>query len=439
MGVTCYSNDIKISHQKNPYLESLSIFGKIKYIAEEFPIKLKEKKKTIIDLPPNIESIEDFIEHFKKHYDKSKGRSEMKDQKFVQNPQKIFYFFLGKLHLIFRPNINGNEEEYNETIHAPEYTVSGAKLLFNKIYEKDQSKIKDIFYGKKLIIINCDDCGSTNYLFKYLKLLPLNLGKIHGEMELLDLIKSLENNNNDDNIHCSMCNKKGCNITLKLAKKAKILIILFYNYKQNIKIDVPEYLFEKSYKLIYAEIKFNNTLREFYDTEEKNFILNNEDKKIDMKLISKGEPFVLFYKRKKKELDKTIDFEKDDIDESLISNYNKATEPNEKLNYKNNNNNKNNNKNNNNNINNNKNNNIVRKQDIILFFKFSQNGKEIFLDTDDCKTFSDIIIQLQTKYSWASSIISQNTKFFCNEKEIKLNKTPRELKVRNESKIIIKD
>ena len=313
----------------------------------------------------------------------------MKDQKFVQNPQKIFYFFLGKLHLIFRPNINGNEEEYNETIHAPEYTVSGAKLLFNKIYEKDQSKIKDIFYGKKLIIINCDDCGSTNYLFKYLKLLPLNLGKIHGEMELLDLIKSLENNNNDDNIHCSMCNKKGCNITLKLAKKAKILIILFYNYKQNIKIDVPEYLFEKSYKLIYAEIKFNNTLREFYDTEEKNFILNNEDKKIDMKLISKGEPFVLFYKRKKKELDKTIDFEKDDIDESLISNYNKATEPNEKLNYKNN---KNNNINNNKNKNSNSNININKNRNKNKNIK-NNTPKGVYgrVELDDKPLFSEII------------------------------------------------
>ena len=443
MGVTCYSNDIKISNKQNPYLEALSIFGKIKFITEEFPIKLKEKEKEIIDLPPNIESIKDFIEYFKNNYDKSKDGSEIKNQKFVQNPQKIFYFFLGQLHLIFNPNINGNDEQYYERTHAPEYSASGAKLLFNRIYEKDQSKIKDIFYGQKLIIIHCNDCSSTNYLFKYLKLLPLNLGKIDGEIKLLDLIESLENKNNNDIIPCSMCNKKCCNITLKLAKKPKILIILFFNHKQNIKIDVPNYLYKKSYKLIYAEIKFNNALRKYYDKEEKDFILNNDDNKIDMKLINKGEPFVLFYKREKEELDKTIDFEKDDIDESLISNYNKGTESNDQLNYNNNNyNNINNNINNNNKINNNnynKNNDIVRKQDISLYFKFSQNKKEIFLDTDDCKTFSDIIIQLQTKYSWASSFISQKTKFFCNEKEIKLNKTPRELKVINESKIIIKD
>lgn len=411
MGVVCDNNN-ESTYKDNPYINALSIFTKIKSISKNFSYKYSENKSRL-KKSEDIKNMNDFIEDFKNTYNKEndKGDYELKNQMLEKNPLEIFYSFLKKLHLIYKQD-NNEDEDNKVKLNAVEYNVSGAKQLFENLYKNDQSEIRDLFYGKKLIRISCNYCGTTHYMFKYLKLIPLDIGKLEYKSEIMELIKSLEKPFSNNSTQCPMCQRKECKITLKLAKKPQILIILIYNMQKRIKIDIPEYLFENSYKLICAEVKINQTFEIFYDNDESILQTSNYDKILNMKTINKGEPIVLFYKRKNGDLDKTIDFSKefDYGEEVLISREINITEPDQKI--------------------------SSQKKDITLYFNFS-NGKEIFLDTDDSRPFSEIIIQLQVKYDWVSSMISQNTHFYVNNKKIDLSKTPRQLKIKNESKIYI--
>ena len=50
-------------------------------------------------------------------------------------------------------------------------------------------------------------------------------------------------------------------------------------------------------------------------------------------------------------------------------------------------------------------NNNSGKNDITLYFRLEINGKEIFIDTDDNGTFSNIAEQIKIKYVWAILMI----------------------------------
>ena len=169
--------------------------------------------------------------------------------------------------------------------------------------------------------------------------------------------------------------------------------------------------------------------------------------------ITSGNPYVLFYKRddniKEKLNDSSID--KGGYDDLLIS-INKEDDDNkpdskqpfnnnsynqQKVVYSYNNNIKKKYYNNSINYNNNMHNSKDKKE-ITLYFRMKNNGKEIFIDTDDCQTFSDIVVQIIEKYKWAVHIIDENKLFF-NNKNIDCRKTPKQLGILNESRIIVDD
>ena len=93
------------------------------------------------------------------------------------------------------------------------------------------------------------------------------------------------------------------------------------------------------------------------------------------------------------------------------------------------------NMNNNNYMNNNNNMELNEKNgQITIYFKL-KNGKEIFLDTNDNYYFKDVIGQLFRKYNWIQNI--EIIDFIFNEKRVKINKTLKELGIKNNSRIKI--
>ena len=94
------------------------------------------------------------------------------------------------------------------------------------------------------------------------------------------------------------------------------------------------------------------------------------------------------------------------------------------------------NKNSQNNINNIYKKNTIKQlnkgKPITIFFKF-KNEKVLFLDTNDCKLFKDIIQDFYNKYK----IIISNIKY--NSKKIELNRTPTYYKMKNNSYIDVLD
>ena len=281
-----------------------------------------------------------------------------------------------------------------------------------------------------------------------------------------------------------MCSsEQDFNIITKMSKKPEILIIIINNYNRNVNIEKT--IFNNEYRLIAAEISYEKSKNifysifnknkkiynnMFYDGKEEIFNLNKYDKLLNDDKINTGIPYVLFYKRNEsfKEKSKDMSFEKEFNDDLLISvdkgnkdefedrnysskedlknpyiNNNDFINNNDYNNYNNNNNN--NNKNNNNNIGNliNINNNNIGnldlpndKKEITLYFTLKSNGKEIYIDTDDCKTFSEIVVQIKMKYDWTVHVIDENKLFF-NDKNIDCHKTPRQLGIESESRIHI--
>ena len=71
---------------------------------------------------------------------------------------------------------------------------------------------------------------------------------------------------------------------------------------------------------------------------------------------------------------------------------------------------------------------------ITLYFKFS-NGKELYLDVKNIKTFSEVINELKYKYSWLQNIKIKN--FLFKEKPIFPNKSLKEIGLEDNSTIYI--
>ena len=76
------------------------------------------------------------------------------------------------------------------------------------------------------------------------------------------------------------------------------------------------------------------------------------------------------------------------------------------------------------------------KKEITLYFTLKSNGKEIYIDTDDCKTFSEIVVQIKMKYEWTVHVFDENKLFF-KDKNIDCHKTPRQLGIEDESRIYV--
>ena len=95
----------------------------------------------------------------------------------------------------------------------------------------------------------------TQYIYKYLKYIPLDIKNISNDINLNVCLKGIEYII-DKKCFCQMCSStQDFNINLKIIKKPEILIILILNHNKNGKINIPIYLYRNSYKLICVEAK----------------------------------------------------------------------------------------------------------------------------------------------------------------------------------------
>jgi len=303
-----YSKNEEMEKNIKPYLEALSIFIKIKKVSENFS-KINRNK----NLPYNFGSLEDFIKYFKQNILIQKGDEpyRIKEKNYLQkSPEKIFYFFLDELHKLFKMNIGEEEESKNSKNKSIEYDREKAHQSFKKFYKKDRSVISDLFFGKKLIIKTCKNCNMTEYNYKYLKAIPLNLiNIISEEIELEQIFVGLEKSFEKEDL-CRLCScKQKFNVQIKIDKRPEILIFVITNSQKVKKVTFQDCIYKNSYKLISVVIDTQSSIlgdkkyKILYDNSTG--ILSNYNKKnvIEKGNIPEGIPYVLFYKRIKEDSD----------------------------------------------------------------------------------------------------------------------------------------
>jgi len=428
-----------------PYLNALTFFKKIKKIYKSFGEKFLNNN--LNHNLSDIYSIEDFINYFKKNNINPQKdddfQKKLEKENLRNNPHKIFSFFLDELHKVFKDvKNNDNDNENKQKIKAVEYDSQAAKKLFMDYMEEDKSYISETFFGCKKIVKLCKNCGLTQYIYKYIKVMPLTIlykENVEDILQLEDLF-SLTEEKFTKKYFCQMCSsEQDFNVVIKMSKKPKILIIIVKNNK---KVNIEKTIFNNEYRLIGAEISYEKPKNIFYSIfgcnknkktynnmlyngKEHIFNLDKNDKLLNDDKINTGIPYVLFYKRNKgfKEKSKDMSFEKEFNDDLLISvdkgnkvefeDRNYSSKEDLKNPY-----------------------NSNDKKEITLYFTLKSNGKEIYIDTDDCKTFSEIVVQIKMKYDWAVHVFDENKLFFKN-KNIDCHKTPRQLGIKNESRIYV--
>lgn len=435
----------KESQSLKPYIEALKFFTKIKIISNHFTEKYL-KNNSNKNLPKGIKSIDKFINYFIKNNiytlngDDSKKREEK--EYLRENPDKIFNFILNELHKIFKDENNkkdDKEEESKDNENKQEYDSQAAKLKFKNFMEHDKSEIRELFFGLKKITKYCTSCSLNQYIYKYIKVIPLTIkdnANIEEVLELNNLFPSIEQKFNKK-LFCSMCSsEQDFIVEIKITKKPKILIIIILNSNKN--IEISQNLFGDEYQLIGAEINNNqiysnifyllfgcclkkNNNQILYDDKELLFNLNKKDKIIDADAIKNGDPYVLFYKRNDNIKEKINDSSiiKENSEDLLISFDKENDNYGNKVPYQKYNNNS---------------NKEEKKENITLYFTLKSNGKEIFIDTDNCKMFSEIVTEIKLKYEWAIYTIDENKLYF-NNKNIDCHKTPKQLGIKSESTI----
>lgn len=85
------------------------------------------------------------------------------------------------MHQIFK---NNKEEENNQIVQAVEYDQQMAKNIFENYMKNDKSYISETFYGQKKIIKYCNNCKLTQYMYKYLKVIPINVQNSKGNLKI---------------------------------------------------------------------------------------------------------------------------------------------------------------------------------------------------------------------------------------------------------------
>ena len=83
----------------------------------------------------------------------------------------------------------------------------------------------------------------TQYSCKYIKAIPLKVEKIESKVQLENLIPTIIEKSFDREDLCQMCSKKQImDVKIKIAKYPKILILIFINYQNEVKIKFEKYL-----------------------------------------------------------------------------------------------------------------------------------------------------------------------------------------------------
>jgi hypothetical protein len=431
-----------------PYIEALSFFEHINEISYKFPRDNKYK----------LNSFKDFIENFKKNIiiEKKDIHSLKQEKNYIQaNPQKIFYFFLDELHNLYKDN-----KEDNKSIKAIEYDKDKAIQYFKDFCQKDKSIISELFFGTKLIIKNCRGCNMTQYDCRYLKVIPLDIRNTSGELHLEKLYESIMMKDNR-NLFCQMCSEaKEFNIKIIPKSKSKYLIFIICYHNPKARVNIPQGIFNNSYRLISAEIEYNKksmckSLFNCSNSKKKyKFFFNS----FNYKELHQGSPYVLFYERDpnylvEKKYENYINNNEFDLNPTqndktdICINYEKNyNNPQFGLNNKNQLVSKSNNASNSfiNNFNLDDNQPDTNSNDkltgdinkITLIFRF-ENEKEYCVETEDCNTFKNIIALLIDQYKLDQNDINENEIYYCNKK-IKYNETPKDVGIEEKAYIYIR-
>ena len=490
-------NIISLKENDDPYFRALTIFTKISEISNLFPKKYRENNNNP-NLPKELNSMDEIFQ-----YNISEENKKGKDI-FKNNPKKLFYFILDKLHELYK---NSKEDDYEENLieGAMEVDVDKAKSSFKKKMEKNRSEISDLFYGERLIKKTCSNCRLENYKYENLKMISIDTSKFENTLKLENILDKIQEREHHD-YFCEFCQKKQLfTYSITIEKKPNILIILFYNFQGEPLIDIPMHIFDGSYKLISAEIKEPD---KFYDDitisslftmfglvvkkickrkkgddykilyDKKAFLFKkNEKNELEEESIKFKIPYVLFYKniedktshqKNKRSQDdndlsenymitkeKNNNEQKTEIDNNIEDNQNNnlyklnqrnfdtkekmnnIDNSNNNTNYYNNNINNNNNYYNNNNIINN-NTNYNNDDEICLYFRFTENQKELYIEVNEDEIIENIIKKLISKYDTLdNNIFNEYSFYFKNKKITNFKKTAKQLGLISDSYITV--
>ena len=408
----------------NPYLDSFSFFANKDNLNKKYEA-LSEEKKIEKSFSKLIEEIKKFIES---------------EDILKSSPQNAFKCLLDNLHRIFR-----NDEGDGSKIKSAEINRENAFNLFKRFSQKDKSIISEDFFGIKLIEKKCKTCNITNYSFKYLKLIEINVedNKENLKLNIENCLKKITTTKFEKDSFCTICSENQIHeIKIEIIKFPKIIILIFPQ-TQKAQFKIKKKLIKQKYKLIGAKIKTKSGesfISDFFKCGSKNNKFKDEVllDKITSHDFSDDIPLVLFYEKNGRNCvveDKqdsffreviVIDKQDDIISKNNLITNNSGQSSNDDLNeigkikgddndiFK-----------------------VKKIKPIILYFKI-ENAEEkgMFLDTFESKTFKEIIEDLKNKYSDIKFI---GNKLYFNETRIDQHKTPQFYKIPSESTIRIKE
>lgn len=397
------SNQLQKKIDIEQYLDSFSFFENNKKLSDQYDV-LSEEKKNESTFSKLIEGIKEFI----------------KSEDYLNSsPKNAFICLLDNLHRTFSKN-----EGDGTKIKSSEINRENAFKSFKQFMIKDKSIISDDFFGIKLIEKKCKNCHITNFLYQYLKVLEIKVDDIKEDckLDIEKCLKKMTTTKFDKNSFCSICsNSQIHEINIEIIKFPNTMILIFPP-TQKAQFEISAELIKQKYELIVSKIKTKKG--ECFIPDFLNCCSNNI-------------PLVLFYEKKEKDntiVDKQdsffndiIDKEQDDIisKNNLITNNSRQTSKDElsekgKI------------KGNDNDIFGMKNNNPF-----ILYFEIeNKEGKGMYIDTIETKTFSEIIKNLKKKYPTINFI---GDKIYIKGNVIEQTKTPKDYKIPSESRITIKE
>lgn len=358
---------------------------------------------------------------------------EIKQKKliFQKSPQKAFNILLSELHKMYI-----GKEVNNYKTKTAENNKENAYLLFKKYIEQDKSFISENFYGIKSIEKKCKICKNTNYIYKYLKTIPITIKNITEEtrIDFEKCIKQIQKKFTMKEF-CPFCaDKENLEIKIKIEKYPKLLIFVLFGNEKYVKFKIKNSIKNGEYELIAAEIKNQKNICDYFSpfiNGKKNYqFIYNEP--VNEEIFVDNIPIVLFYKKRAQML-----FEKEtgpDSRDSFVSS-DKATENYEVINSED--------------IKINKcvekSGNLKEKEiekekergkvDISLNFRFEKTEKNYSIDTNNLETFKNIIKNLKNKYKDINDI--GEDKIIFNNKVIIMDKTPKDYNMKGKIDLII--
>ena len=337
-----------------------------------------------------------------------------KDDNLSLSPQKAFKCLLDVLHNKFKQN-----EFDNTAIKSAEMNRENAFKSFKIFKQKDRSIISDKFFGIKLIEKKCKNCNLTNFVYKYLKTIEIDVENVD-EGLILNIekcIKKITKSKFNKNNFCSICSStQEHEINIEIIELPEILILIFPQTEET-KFEITEELINKKYDLIYSKIKSNkkNILSDLcnsFSSSNNNIplvlIYKNKENKIKQNIDEKIVEVI--QDKQYSFFDNTIDVKLNGnkFDDILISEKNEQPS-NEELKSN-------------------------AENKITLYFR-TKEEKEMYIETYDNNTFNEIVKELNENYE----VNFDKNKMYFNNKHIDLKKTPKDYKIPSGEFIMIEE